>query len=134
MAPRLPNGDAGQTDLGQAINAAVAQAQANLRAAEAMRRQARNDLSAQVVMDLSSLRDADRQLELLQQTILPRAQQIVDLTRSSYEAGRVSLLDVLEAQRSLLTIRRLVATLVASRQKHLANLEAVIARPLVEGR
>ena len=49
----------------EAIDAAVAQSEANLRAAEAMRRQAGNDLSAQVVMDLSTLRDADRQLELV---------------------------------------------------------------------
>src|SRR5882757_9938573 len=36
----------------EALNAAVAQAEANLRASEAMRRQAGNDLTAQVIADI----------------------------------------------------------------------------------
>jgi outer membrane protein TolC len=111
----------------QAINAAVAQAEADLRASEAMRRQSGNDLAAQVVMDLAALRDADRQLELFEHTILPRARQVVTVARSSYEAARSSLLDLLDAQRSLIAIERLVADLHATRGKRLADLEAIAA-------
>lgn len=109
----------------QAIDAAVAQAEANLRASEAMRRQAGNDLAAQVVSDLVTVRDADRQLELFDHTVLPRARQVVTVARSSYEAARSSLLDLLDAQRSLIAIERLVANLHAVREKHLADLEAI---------
>jgi outer membrane protein TolC len=111
----------------QAINAAVAQAEADLRASEAMRRQSGNDLAAQVVMDLAAVRDADRQLELFEHTILPRARQVVTVARSSYEAARSSLLDLLDAQRSLIAIERLVADLHATRGKRLADLEAIAA-------
>ncbi|HMB95110.1 MAG TPA: TolC family protein, partial [Tepidisphaeraceae bacterium] len=111
-------------------NAAIAQAEANLRVAEAMRRQAGNDLSAQVVADISIIRDADRQLDLFEHTILPRARQIVNIGRSTYETGHASLLDVLDDQRSLIAIERLVANLRITREKHLAELESITTRDL----
>ncbi|MDB5174109.1 MAG: outer rane efflux protein [Phycisphaerales bacterium] len=114
----------------QAIDAAVAQAQANLKATQAMRRRAGNDLAAQVVMDLSVIRDADRQLGLFEQTILPRARQAASVVRSSYETGQSSLLDLLEAQRSVIAIGRLAANLRAVREKRLADLEAITGRPI----
>ena len=63
----------------EALDAAIAQAEANVRAAQAMQRQTRSNLSAQVVMDLATLRDADRQLNLFEGLILPRATQGVTL-------------------------------------------------------
>src|SRR5436305_6734107 len=103
----------------QAIQAAVAQAEAKLRAGEAMRRQAGNGLSAEVGSDLTTVRDADRQLGLVEGTMLPRARQAATVARSSYEAGRASLIDLIDAQRSLIAIERLAATLRATREKHL---------------
>lgn len=111
----------------EAIDAAVAQAQANLRATDAMRRQLGNDLSARIVFDIATLRDASRQLELLDHTILPRARQTVGIARSAYESGRSSLLDVLDGQRSLISIQRLISNLRATRAKRLADLESITA-------
>jgi len=108
----------------QAVEAAVRQAEANLRAAEAIRRQAGNDLAAAVLADLAMIRDADRQLELYEHTIQPRARQMVSVSRSAYEAGQASFLDFLDSQRSLISIRRLVANLRVTREKRLADLEA----------
>lgn len=114
----------------QAIDAAVAQAEANLHATDAMRRQTRNDLGAQVILDLSTIRDADRQLELFEGTVLPRARQVVNVSRSAYETGQSSLLDLLDSQRSLITIQRLVARLRVIREQRLDDLEAIAARKL----
>jgi outer membrane protein TolC len=114
----------------EAIDAAVRQAEANLRAADAMRRQSANDLKAQIIMDLTTLRDADRQLELFDKTILPRTRQIVTVTRSAYEAGRASMLDLLDSQRSLISIQRLVTNLRVTRAKRLAEIEALAADEL----
>jgi len=114
----------------QAIDAAVAQAEANLRAADAMRRQTRNDLAAQLVLDLNMIRDADRQLDLFEHTLLPRARQIVTVTRSAYEAGQTPLLDLLDSQRSLIALQRLVARLQATREERLDDLETITAQPL----
>jgi cobalt-zinc-cadmium efflux system outer membrane protein len=114
----------------EALNAAIAQAKANLRASEAMRRQAGNDLAAEVMADITIIRDAERQLDLFEQTILPRARQIVDVGRSAYETGHASLLDFLDDQRSLIAIERLVANLRITQEKHLAELESITASDL----
>jgi outer membrane protein TolC len=114
----------------EALNAAVAQAEANLRASEAMRRQAGNDLAAQVVSDVTIIRDADRQLDLFEHTVLPRARQAVNIGRSAYETGRASLLDLLDDQRSLVAIDRLVASLGVTREKRLVELESITTSDL----
>ncbi|HSZ59333.1 MAG TPA: TolC family protein [Tepidisphaeraceae bacterium] len=114
----------------EAIDAAIAQAEANLHSTEAARRQTQNDLGARFVGDISALRDADRQLALFDQVILPRLARMVELSRSAYESGQSSLLDLLDSQRSLLSVRRLVAELRVAREKRLADLESILARPL----
>ena len=112
----------------EAIDAAVAQAQANLRSAESTRRQMGNDLNAQIIFDLTTLRDASRQLELFDRTILPRARQVVAVGRTAYETGHATLLDLLDGQRSLISIERLVANLRATRAKRLADVEAITGK------
>ncbi len=114
----------------EAINAAIAQARADLRMTEAMRRQTSNDLKARIVLDITTLRDSDRQLELFEHSILPRARRVVEIARSAYEAGRATLLDLLDSQRSLIAIERLVANLRIAREKRLADIEAIIAADL----
>jgi outer membrane protein, heavy metal efflux system len=109
----------------EALNAAIAQAQADLRATEAMRRQTGNDLNAQVVMDVTTFRDAGRQLDLLQKTILPRSRRTVELVRTAYESGQATLLDLLDSQRSLIDIERLIVNLRVTQAKRLSDLEAV---------
>lgn len=114
----------------EALRAAVAQAEANLRAAEAMRRQAENDLAAQVVADIVTIRDADRQLDLFDHTLLPRARQVVNIGRSAYETSHASLLELLEEQRALIALERLVADLRITREKNLAELESITTSDL----
>ena len=116
----------------QAINAMIAQAEANLKSTDAMRRQTHNDLNAQVVMDITTLRDADRQLDLFEHTVLPRARQVVTVARTAYETGQSTLLDLLDSQRSLIAIQRLVANLRITREKRLADLESIAALNLEE--
>jgi outer membrane protein, heavy metal efflux system len=114
----------------EALNAAIAQAKANLHASEAARRQAGNDLAAQVVADIAAIRDADRQLDLFEHTILRRAQEMVNVGRSTYETGRGSLADLLDEQRTLIEIERLVINLKISREKDLVDLESITASDL----
>jgi outer membrane protein, heavy metal efflux system len=111
----------------EAINAGIAQAQANLRLTDAMLRQTRSDLTSQVIMDITTIRDADRQLDLFGQTILPRTREIVELSSTSYQAGQGSLSDIVEAQRSVVALQRLVANLRTTRDKRVADLESVTA-------
>jgi len=113
----------------EAIAAAISQAQDNVRAAEAIRRQTGNDLAAQIVDDVATLRDADRQIALLNQTILPRARQAVELLRTAYQSATGSFLDVLEAQRTLIDLEKLSANLAITRDQRLLEIEAIVAVP-----
>jgi outer membrane protein, heavy metal efflux system len=114
----------------QALQAAVNQAHANLRAAEATLHQSNHDLAAQVLTDIATIKDADRDLNLFNRSILPRARQIVSITQSSYQTGRTSLLDLLDAHRSLIALQRLTAQLQATRADHLADLESLTTTDL----
>jgi outer membrane protein TolC len=49
----------------------------------------------------------------------------VDIGRSAYETGQATLLDLLDGERSLIAIQRLVATLKETREEHLADLESI---------
>jgi hypothetical protein len=89
-----------------------------------------HDLAARVLIDLAQVRDADRQLALVDGTVLPRARQAAAVARSAYEAGQSSLVELIDAQRSVIAIARGVAVLRASRENDVADLEAAIARPV----
>jgi len=108
----------------QAIAAGVRQARADLHASEAMRRQTAHDLASRVVGDLATLHDAQRQIELIEKTLLPRSGEIVTSVQRTYAAGQSSMLDMLDAQRSLIALRRMLADLKMTREKQIADLEA----------
>ena len=108
----------------QSINAAIAQAEANIRTTDAMRRQARLDLRSRIVADVAAVHDADRELELLEHSTLPHVRQAVEVTRAGYEGGQVPIGDLVEAQRSDLALQRLAVQLRVSRARQLTDIEA----------
>lgn len=120
----------------EALDAAIAQADAKLRASEAMRREVGNNLTALVIADIRIVRDADRQLDLFDHTILPRARQVVNVARSAFETGdasepdAASLLNLLDDQRSLIAIERVAAKLRITQATHLAELESITTSDL----
>jgi len=120
----------------EALNAAIAQAEAKLRASEAMRRQVGNNLTAQVIADIAIIRDAGRQLDLFDHTILSRARQVVSVARTAFETGdasqtdAASLLYLLDDQRSLIAIERLAAKLRITQATYLAELESITTSDL----
>ncbi len=111
----------------EALNAAIAQAEANLRAADSIRRQTSADLASQIITDVATIRDANRQLDLLEHTILPRARQAANVARTSYESARATLPDLLEAQRTSISVERLIVNLRVLRAKRVFELEAMTA-------
>ncbi len=113
-----------------AIDAGIRQAEDNLRGAEAMRHHLHHELAAHVVSDLAALRDAERQITLLEKIIIPRAQQIISASETSYRGNQSTMLDLLEGQRSLIAFRRLDAELKITREKQRIDLEAVIAEDI----
>jgi cobalt-zinc-cadmium efflux system outer membrane protein len=107
---------------------AVAAARADATAAEAKERLV-------LARSVRTLRDAQAALvaanarvEALRDKILPQAQTAVDLARRGFEAGKFSLLDVLDAQTALTTARDNLIAARLERAKALAALERAAAQ------
>jgi outer membrane protein, heavy metal efflux system len=108
-----------------AIRAAIAEAEAMTRSAEAMLRQARHDRAASFVANLYVMRNRERQAMLYRQRILPAAEQLISTSRNEYAAGTATYSDFIESQRTLIAIRRTIAQVRIEREKRLAELEAL---------
>jgi outer membrane protein TolC len=109
----------------EAIEASIAQASARLRALDAMVRQSENNLAARLLLDIAIVRDADRQTALFDKTVIPRARLIVTLSRTGYETGQSSLMDLLESRRSILSLQKLVANLKIAREKRSVDIQTL---------
>jgi outer membrane protein TolC len=107
----------------EAIHAGIEEARANLKAVEAARAQYGRDLAASFTLNLTVLRNDERQIELLEKVVLPRAKQALEITLTSYAAGRVTFLDLLDVQRTLLDVRLTIAEVKTEREKAVAAIE-----------
>ena len=107
---------------------AVAAARADATAAEAKERLVLAG-SVRALRDAqASLVAANARLEALEGKIVPQAQTAVDLARRGFEAGKFSLLDVLDAQTALTTARNDLIAARLERAKALAALERAAAQ------
>jgi outer membrane protein TolC len=109
-----------------AIRGAIEESRATLRAQEAILRQGKLDRAAEVVAALLMARDAARQSDLFEQQVLPRARQTLDAAREAYSAGRAGFIELIEAQRTLLDVRRMIVEARITRENALAELECLI--------
>lgn len=106
----------------------VAAARADATAAEARERLALARSVRAVRDGEASLRAATARLEALETKIVPQAQTAVDLARGGFEAGKFSLLEVLDAQAALTTARTELIAARLERAKALAALERAAAQ------
>jgi outer membrane protein TolC len=96
-----------------------------VRSSEAMLRQARQDRAARFVANLVLMRNAERRTQFYGQRVVPAAQQLVSSSRSAYAAGTIGFADLIDSQRMLLAVRRMVAEARVEREERLAELEAL---------
>jgi outer membrane protein, heavy metal efflux system len=108
-----------------AIRAAIIEAEAMARSAEAMLRQTKRDRAASFVANLYLMRNAERQARLYRQRILPATEQLISISQNDYAAGTVTFPDLIDSLRTLIAVRRTVAQLRIEREKRLAEIEAL---------
>ncbi len=113
----------------EAIRAGVEQAQAELEAARAMRKQAELDLRSRVIVVFSDFRNVERRVALVEGTLVPRSVQAVDAARAAYSGGQTPVLELIDAQRMRIDLRMLQAELRIEREKLLAEIEALAGLP-----
>jgi outer membrane protein TolC len=82
-------------------------------------------LHAQLELRAYQLDDAARQISLYQDSLIPRAQQAMELTQVEYESDNATLLDVIDSERELLSFEKSYWRAVSDYGKRLAELEAL---------
>ena len=108
-----------------AIKASIAEARAMLRATQAMARQTGADRAAGFVAALYALRNAESQVTLFRETVLPKAEQALSSSRQAYSAGQIGFIELIDSQRTLLDVRLMIAQARIGREKQLAELESL---------
>ncbi|HEX2837379.1 MAG TPA: TolC family protein [Phycisphaerales bacterium] len=115
------------------IAAEIAAAQFEKRSSEARLTAEQIGLAAELASMLYMYRESTRNSELYATTLLPKARQSLDAARSGYAAGRSSFLDVIDAERQLLTFDLTLVEARTQRELSLASLSLLIAGTAPEG-
>ncbi len=103
------------------IAAEIAGAQAGQRAAQARLSAEQIALAVEFAEKSFMFRESSRNLALLQERLLPKAQQSLEVARAGYTAGQSTFIDLLDAQRTWLGF--LLAEVEARTQRELALAE-----------
>lgn len=109
------------------IAAEIAQAQANKRGAEARLSVQQISLAVDFAEKNHMYREATRNLQLLQERLLPRARQSLEVARAAYLSGQLDFLNVIDAERTLFQFQLERVDAQTQRELALAELSLVIA-------
>ena len=76
------------------------------------------------VANLYIMRNAERQMELYQRRAAPATEVLVSSSQNADAAGAVGFADLIDSERTLISIRRMVAQAQIEREERLAELGA----------
>jgi len=113
---------------GSKTDPAVAAARSRLEAAQALQHALRNRIGAEVRTAAARVR-AEQQLVELQRRLVPIARQALESSVSSYSAGRIGLLTVLDSSRESLMRQMELAEHQALAERRRAELERALGGP-----
>jgi outer membrane protein TolC len=97
-------------------------------AAEDQRIETENRLAASLQMALFRFRDAERKVRLYRDTLVPKAEQSLEVTRQSFESGRDSFTSLIDAERMLLEFQLATDRAHADREIRLAEIEMLTGK------
>ncbi len=108
------------------IAALIAATQADKQAAAARFNGEQIMLAVEFAEQSFMFREATRNLELLNDRLLPKARQSLEVARSGYASGKVDFINIIDAQRTLLDFRLAEVEARIQRELALAELSLVI--------
>jgi len=115
------------------IAAQIAQAQATKRAAEARLTSEQIMVTVDFAMKSYDYREITRNLALLQDKLIPKARQSLEVARAGYLAGQISFFNLIDAERTWLNFRLQEVEARTRREIILADLSLTIAGIAPEG-
>ena len=110
--------------------AGVRAAEARIVSEKARRDQQLNKLNAETISALFRLRDAERQIDLYRNTLLPKANESLVATQRAYSSGGSSFADLIDAQRVLLVFELAEVRAIADHNLARTKLEELMGAPL----
>jgi len=110
--------------------AAEKEARARYEAALEERADRENTLTADLEMALYEFRDAERKIALYRDTLIPRAEQSLEVTREAFTAGQSDFLNIIDAERILLEFRLSYERALANRSQRLARIDMLVGADL----
>ncbi len=108
------------------IRSGIKEAEAELRSQKSRRLNLKNQLAAQLESVLFELRDAKRRRALYEYTLTPKAEEVLSSLLGSFKTDQADFLNLIEAERSLLSIRLSVAKAKMDRLTAEANLDTIL--------
>ncbi len=89
-----------------------------------------NNLLAKQAMVVYRLTEAKRKVALYDNSLIPRSIQALNVSKAAFEAGDADILEVIDAQRTLLEFELLQVREKANLQQRLAELEMLVGKEL----
>lgn len=111
-------------------DAGVKEADAMLRQQQFKRDQQLNSFHAETVTALFKLRDAQRQIDLYEKTLLPKANESLVATQRAYSTGEAPFADTIDAQRVLLSFELSLARAITDHNQARIVLEKLTGQSL----
>ncbi|MHC5098024.1 MAG: TolC family protein, partial [Planctomycetota bacterium] len=117
---------------GDSYRAGEQQARASMRATRQKKEQMQLDLSAQAADVLYQVAETRRKAALYENTLIPKGKEMVEVSESSYRAGGVDFLNLIDAQRKLLTFEVTYQRILTDHLQALAQLELLTGGQIPE--
>ena len=111
-------------------DAGVKEADARIHRERSKRDQLLVGFHADTVTALFKLRDAERQIDLYKNTLLPKANESLAATQRAYSAGASSFVDLIDSQRVLLNFELSYARSITDHNQARTLIEKLIGQPL----
>lgn len=109
-----------------AIRGQIREAEANLRASQAILRQRSSDRVGEYVGLLVMYRNAQRRAEFFENTVLPTTQRLSDERSRAYESGAATFAEIIESRRVVLGVREMIAVAHAEMDKAVVEIECCL--------
>ncbi|WP_372796067.1 TolC family protein [Pontiella sp.] len=85
-------------------------------------------LDADIQQTLYKLRDADRQINLYKDSLIPKAEQSLEVNRKAFEAGQMEFINLIDAERMLLEFELSHERALANHLKYRAELSMLTGK------
>ncbi len=106
--------------------AGLSQAKSEKRSAEEMKKAKTHALHSRLAKGIFDIKDSNRKIKLYQHTLVPKAEESLESTYTTFEAGESTFLDLLDAERVFLEFKLSLARAQADYQIANAELSALL--------